>query len=131
MSEKKKIALAVVASSLTLFSNGLHAEEARMVQPVQEEELAYSDLGSGEEVRSDLVSQASSSKKANHSKKTADGQCGQTKKPTEGQCGEGTCGEGKTGGTKQPSEANCGEQGGDTSSNQSKANPSMKNRSTP
>lgn len=137
MSDKKKIALAMVASSLALLSNGLQADEAPMVQ-IQEEELAYADLGSGEEVRSDLVSQANTSKKASHSKKTADNQCGDgsseqnkgTKKPVEGQCGEGKCGDkkGGTGGTKQPAEGNCGETKSSTSSNQDSANRNMKSQ---
>jgi uncharacterized low-complexity protein len=132
MADKKKIALAMVASTLVLLSNGLQANETP-VEQVQEEALSYSDLGSGEEVRSNLVSQTNQSKtspkaKQNNSrtKKTADGSCGESscgaggtggtggangtggtgaKKPADGQCGQGTCGAGGTG-------------GGNTSSNQ-------------
>jgi uncharacterized low-complexity protein len=123
MADKKKIALAMVASTLVLLSNGLQANEAPADQ-AQEEALSYSDLGSGEEVRSNLVSQTNQSKtKQNNSraKKTADGNCGQSscgaggtggtggtdgsngtgngavKKPADGQCGQGSCGSGSTG----------------------------------
>ncbi|MBS0652496.1 MAG: hypothetical protein JSR39_03100 [Verrucomicrobia bacterium] len=140
MADKKKIALAMVASTLVLLSNGLQANETP-VEQVQEEALSYSDLGSGEEVRSNLVSQTNQSKaKQNNSrtKKTADGSCGDnsgnnssdsTKKPADGQCGQGSCGSGSTGGSgaaKKPADGQCGQGscgsgstgGGNTSSNQ-------------
>ena len=120
MADKKNIALAMMTASLVLLSNGVQGDEV-VPEAVQEEALSYEDLGSGEEVRSDLVAQT---QRSSSSKKTAGGSCGTgttgmtgTKSPGQGQCGatgtkkpaEGQCGEGKCGSGSQNS-------GGSTSS---------------
>jgi len=126
MADKKNIGLAIFSSSLILFSGAAFAEAAPAPEQ-QAEELSYTDLGSGEEVRSNLVSQANRTKQTTQTKqnnrapkKVAEGQCGQSK------CGSGQgSGSGATGGTddsgdddsgngngsngKKPAQGKCGQ----------------------
>lgn len=126
MADKKKMALAVAASSLVLLSGAVQAEEVPSEQVQEEEALSYSDLGSGEEVRSNLVTQTNrgesgqqSKQPSSRNKRTAEGKCGSNsgsnseKPPAEGQCGQGSCGSSGSNGTnpapKKPAQGQCGQ----------------------
>ncbi len=92
MADKKNIVLAIVTSSLVLLGNSVQADEEPTHQ-AQEEALSYSDLGSAEEVSSDLVS--GTGKPAPMKREKADSDSGSGKKAGDGKCGGSDCGKGK------------------------------------
>ena len=102
MNENKNLLKSRLIASAIVAAAGFNANASGLFR--------YSNLGSGEEVRTSLLEKSNSAKTLElkcgaDSTKAKDGKCGSAKKSCkkgkDGKCGEGKCGEGKCGGAKK------------------------------